>query len=92
MSFQFQLNKKERVMCNFKMDFKSSFCWHSTDLSNDDIISAYARQKLVFFGLKLGQDLENRGLATQYPHQGFPCVSRGRRWLAKLDCFFFYPL
>ena len=39
------MNKKERVMCEFKMDFKTSFCRRSTDLSNDDIISAYARSE-----------------------------------------------
>ena len=78
MSFQFQMSKREREMCNFEMDFKSSFCWHSTDLSNDDIISAYARQKLVFFGLKLGQDLENRGLATQYPPPRIPMCIPGK--------------
>ena len=37
-------NKKERVICKFQVDFKKSFCWHS-NLSNDNIISAYARSK-----------------------------------------------
>lgn len=38
---KFQMNKKERVMCEVEMDFKTSFCRRSPDLSNDDIISAY---------------------------------------------------
>ena len=37
-------NKKERVICKFKVDFKKSFCWHS-NLSNDNIMSAYARSE-----------------------------------------------
>ena len=42
LSFQFQMNKKERVICEFQMGFKKSFCWRSS-LRNDNIISAYAR-------------------------------------------------
>ena len=44
LSFQFQMDKKERVICEFEMDFQKYFCWHSK-LSNDDIISAYARSE-----------------------------------------------
>ena len=29
------MNKKERVICKFDVDFKKSFCW-SSSLSNDD--------------------------------------------------------
>ena len=29
------MNKKERVICKFDVDFKKSFCWRS-NLSNDD--------------------------------------------------------
>ena len=29
LSIQFQMNKKERVICEFEMDFKKSFCWRS---------------------------------------------------------------
>ena len=29
MSSQFQMNKKERVICEFEVDFKKSFCWRS---------------------------------------------------------------
>ena len=36
LSFQFQMNKKERVMYEVEMDFKTSFCRRSTDLSNDE--------------------------------------------------------
>ena len=39
------MNKKEIVMCEFEVDFKISFCGRSTDLSTDDIISAYARSE-----------------------------------------------
>ena len=38
------MNKKERVTCEFEVDFTKSFCWRS-NLSNDNIISAYARSK-----------------------------------------------
>ena len=37
-------NKKERVICKFKVDFKKSFCWCS-NLSNDNIMYAYARSE-----------------------------------------------
>ena len=36
--FQFQMNNRERLICEFELKFKKSFCWHS-NLSNDDIIS-----------------------------------------------------
>ena len=54
MSFQFQMNKKEGVICE-------SFCSRS-NLSNDDIISAYVRSATGHgsnLGLKYCQDLEN---------------------------------
>ena len=54
MSFQFQMNKKEGVICE-------SFCSRS-NLSNDDIISAYVRSENGHgsnFVLKYCQDLEN---------------------------------
>ena len=41
---QFQMNKKERVICEFEVDFKKSFCWRS-NLSNDNIISACGRSE-----------------------------------------------
>ena len=28
-SYQFRMNKKEREMCDFEVDFKKSFCWRS---------------------------------------------------------------
>ena len=37
-------NELERKS-NVRMDFKTSFCWRSTNLSNDDIISAYSRSE-----------------------------------------------
>ena len=38
--FQFQMSKKDREICEFKMDLKKLlFCLHS-NLSNDNIISA----------------------------------------------------
>ena len=80
------VNKKERVVCEFEIDFNKSFCWLS-NLSNNDLSSAYARSencygnwsqiskrmwKMTFqFGLKQGQDLENR---MAQPHQEFPGV------------------
>ena len=41
--------KERKIICEFKVDFKKSFCWRS-NLSNDDIISAYV-------GLKSGVGL-----------------------------------
>ena len=38
------MNKKERAICEFEMDFKKSFCWRS-NLSNYNIISTYARSE-----------------------------------------------
>ena len=40
LSFQFEMNKKERVIARFEMAFTKSFSWRS-NLSNDNIISAY---------------------------------------------------
>ena len=40
------MNKKERDG-KFEMNFKRSFCWRS-NLSNDDIISSYARSKIGY--------------------------------------------
>ena len=42
-SFQFQMNKKERVICEFEVAFKKSFCLRS-NLSNDNL-PAYARSE-----------------------------------------------
>ena len=36
-SFQFQMNKKERVICKFEMDIKKSFSWRS-NISNKERI------------------------------------------------------
>lgn len=36
--------KKERVICDFEMDFNKSFCW-PPNLSNDDQETAYARSE-----------------------------------------------
>ena len=38
------MNKKERAIGEFEVDFKKSFCWRS-NLSNYIIISAYARSE-----------------------------------------------
>ena len=35
---EFQMNKKESVICEFEMHFKKSFCC-GFNLSNDDVIS-----------------------------------------------------
>ena len=38
-SFQFQIGKKEREICEFEMDLNNSFCLRS-NLCNDNIVSA----------------------------------------------------
>ena len=40
LSFQFQMSKNEREICEFEMGLKNFFCLRS-NLSNDDIISAW---------------------------------------------------
>ena len=57
-SNQFQMNKEESVMCEFKspsvalgdfeMDFKKSFCC-GFNLSNDDIISVLCKHVMLCF-------------------------------------------
>ena len=44
LSFQFEMNKKERVIDRFEMAFTKSFSWLS-NLGNDNIISAYTRSE-----------------------------------------------
>ena len=80
LSFQFQMSKKEREICEFE-----KICEYlRSKLSNDNIISALRPGlktgmefrglvwkrvcKITFFGLKSGQDLENR---EAHPHQEF---------------------
>ena len=41
-SFQFQMNKKESVICEFQMAIKNSFCC-GFNFSNDDTISVLCR-------------------------------------------------
>ena len=48
LSFQLQMNKKERVICKLQKDFKKSYCWRF-NLSNDDIIFAYVNMYVEFF-------------------------------------------
>ena len=50
LSFQLQMNKKERVICKLQKDLKKSFCWRFI-LSNDDIIFAYVNMYVAFFDL-----------------------------------------
>ena len=85
--YQFQMNKKQSVICEFEMDFKKSFCC-AFNLSNDDITSVLCKHvmlrfvttsrsekgsgKLNFWAETEGQYLENRGT---HPHQEFPGVS-----------------
>ena len=55
LSFQLQMNKKERVICKLQKDLKKSFCWRF-NLSNDDICKHVC---CVFWpppGLKTGLD------------------------------------
>ena len=94
LSFQFQMNKKERVICKFQMDFKKSFCWRS-NLSNNNIISAYARSdngngflearskircgKWQFFWSEKGSGF---GEPAAHPHLEFPGIPRaGQRYI-----------
>ena len=39
-SFQFQMSKIGRAICEFEMDLKKSYCWFS-NVSNDDVISVF---------------------------------------------------
>ena len=42
-SFQFQMSKKESVICEFEMDLKKYFCCNF-NLGNDNIISVLCKQ------------------------------------------------
>ena len=59
------MNKKERVICEFEVHFKKSFSWLS-NISNDNIISAYARSEnghgFQKPGLKTGVENFNFGV------------------------------
>ena len=44
LSFQFQRNEKERVICESEFDSDKSFCW-SSYLKPNDIISACSRSE-----------------------------------------------
>ena len=46
-SFQFQMNKKESVICEFEIGFKKSFCWHS-NRSNIDTIFVHVNMYVGF--------------------------------------------
>ena len=54
--FQFQMNKKEKEIWEFKMDFKKSFFCRHSNLSNDDNFLEYRSEnwyaKMKFFSLK----------------------------------------
>ena len=50
LSFQLQMNKKERVICKLQNDLKKWSCWRF-NLSNDDIIFAYVNRYVAFFDL-----------------------------------------
>ena len=50
LSFQLQMNKKERVICKLQNHLKKSSCWRF-NLSNDDIIFAYVNMYVAFFDL-----------------------------------------
>ena len=47
-SFQFQMNKKQSVICEFEMDLKTSLCG-AFNLSNDDIISVLCKHVMLRF-------------------------------------------
>ena len=48
LSFQFQMNQKESVICKFEMDFNKSLCCGFT-LSNDDIIFVLCKHVMLSF-------------------------------------------
>ena len=48
LSFQFQMNKKESVICEFEMNFKKPFCC-GFNLSNDDIIFVLCKHVMLRF-------------------------------------------
>ena len=54
--FQFQMNKKEKEIWEFKMDFKKSFFCRHSNLGNDDNFLEYRSEnwyaKMKFFSLK----------------------------------------
>ena len=47
-SFQFHVNKKESVICEFEMVLKKSFCG-GFNLNNDDIISVLCKHVMLRF-------------------------------------------
>ena len=57
-SFQFEMNKKESVICEFEMDFKKSLCY-GFNLSNDDIISVLILNKHVILRFVTTSRCEN---------------------------------
>ena len=81
--FQFQMNKRETLICEFEMKFKKSFCWRS-NLSNDGIFSDGLKWVRILetvsetgvendiFGLKVGQDLKNLAAHPQKEFSGVP--------------------
>ena len=75
LSFKFQINQKEIVICWIRNGFlRSLFDWaYKLKSKNDDFISTYTRSekgcgKYQCFCVKWGQDLEKR---ETYPHQEF---------------------
>ena len=57
-SFQFEMNKKESVICEFEMDFKKSLCY-GFNLSNDDTISVLVLYKHVMLRFVTTSSCEN---------------------------------
>ena len=74
LSFQFHMNKKGRVICEFEtMKFKESFvCWRS-NLTNDNISSAYARSETCM-------DFRDPGLKTGVENNNYLVLNRVRIW------------
>ena len=64
-SFQFQMNKIGREICEFEMDFKKSSCWLS-NVSNDDVISVFVK------GLKTGVEKDLFCLTPTKNSQEYP--------------------
>ena len=67
LSFEFEMNKKERVIGKFEMAFTKSFSWRS-NLSNDNITSAYIRSEKHFLS-EIGSGFGEPGIT---PPQWIP--------------------
>ena len=89
LSFQFHMNKQGRVICEFEtMKFKESFvCWRS-NLTNDNISSAYARSETCMDFRARGADFQVGGLTRTRKREPTSWV-RGHAPPGKFEILFF---